>query len=32
MDGADVDWGDNYVDVETGDNRCLTFYFDEVKN
>ena len=30
--GADVDWGSNYVDIETGDNRCLTFYFDEVKN
>ena len=29
--GADVDYGDNYVDIETGDNRCLTFYFDEIK-
>jgi hypothetical protein len=28
--GADVDYGDNYVDIETGNNRALTFYFDEV--
>ena len=32
LEGADVDWGSNYVDIETGDNRCLCFYFDEVKN
>jgi hypothetical protein len=32
LEGADVDWGGNYIDVETGDNRCLCFYFDEVKN
>ena len=32
LEGADVDWGSNYVDIETGDNRCLAFYFDEVKN
>ena len=29
--GADVDYGDTYVDIETGDNRALTFYFDEIK-
>ena len=29
--GVDVDYGSNYVDIETGTNRCLTFYFDEVK-
>ena len=28
--GADVDYGTTYVDIETGENRCLTFYFDEV--
>lgn len=26
-----VDFGDTYVDVQTGRNRTLTFYFDEVK-
>jgi hypothetical protein len=31
MSGADVDYGDTYVDVQTGENRTLTFYFDEVK-
>ena len=30
--GADVDYGDTYVDVETGEDRTLTFYFDEIKN
>ena len=30
--GADVDYGDIYVDVETGKDRTLTFYFDEIKN
>lgn len=29
--GVDVIYGDTYVDVETGDNKTLTFYFDEVK-
>jgi len=29
---ADVDFGSHYVDVQTGENRTLTFYFDEVKN
>lgn len=27
---ADVDFNSTYVDVETGNNRALTFYFDEV--
>ena len=27
---VDVDFGDIYVDIETGNNRTLTFYFDEV--
>lgn len=30
-EGADVDFGDTFVDVECGNNRALTFYFDEVK-
>jgi hypothetical protein len=29
---ADVDYGGTYVDVETGWDRSLTFYFDEIKN
>jgi hypothetical protein len=28
--GAEVDYGSNYVDVKTGNNRTLTFYFDGV--
>ena len=28
--GADTLFGDKWVDIETGENRCLTFYFDEV--
>ena len=28
--GADVNYGDTYIDIETGDNRALTFYFDEI--
>lgn len=28
--GADVMYGDTYVDVEAGYNRSLTFYFDEL--
>ena len=31
MSGAEVDYGTTYVDVQTGENRTLTFYFDEVK-
>jgi hypothetical protein len=29
--GADVNYGETYVDVETGKNRTLTFYFDEIR-
>ena len=29
---ADVDYGSTYVDVETGWDRSLTFYFDDIKN
>jgi len=29
--GAIVEYGDIYVNIETGDNKALTFYFDEVK-
>ena len=28
--GADVMYGSTWVDIETADNRSLTFYFDEV--
>jgi hypothetical protein len=28
--GAEVDYGGSYVDVKTGNDRTLTFYFDEV--
>ena len=28
--GADFDAGGTYFDVETGNNRCLTFYFDDL--
>jgi hypothetical protein len=31
IEGASVDYGTTYVDVETGYDRTLTFYFDEVK-
>ncbi len=31
LEGADVSYGDTYVDVQTGENRALTFYFDEIK-
>ena len=31
MSGAEVDYDTTYVDVRTGENRTLTFYFDEVK-
>lgn len=30
--GAHVEYGDIYVNIETGDNKALTFYFDEIKN
>jgi hypothetical protein len=32
LEGKDFDSSYNYFDVETGNNRCLTFYFDEIKN
>lgn len=28
--GANVDYGNTYVDVQTGNDRTLTFYFDEL--
>jgi len=28
--GIDVDYGDTYVNISTGENRAMTFYFDEV--
>jgi len=30
--GADVNFGGNYIDVQTGKNRTLTFYVDELRN
>jgi len=30
--GADIMNGSTYFEVETSENRCYTFYFDEVKN
>ena len=32
LEGADVDYGDNYVDIQTGIDRTLTFYFDDLKD
>jgi hypothetical protein len=32
LEGAEVDWGGTYVDVKTGWDRSLTFYFEELKN
>lgn len=29
-EGADVDYGDTYIDVQTGHDRTLTFYIDEL--
>lgn len=29
--GADVDYGGTYVNIKTGENKALTFYFDEIK-
>lgn len=31
-EGAEVYYGDTYVNIPTGENRALTFYFDEVEN
>jgi hypothetical protein len=30
LNGADVDYGQTYIDVQTGENRSLTFYTDEL--
>jgi hypothetical protein len=30
--GAEYDIQNNYANIVTGNNRCLTFYFDEIKN
>jgi len=30
--GAEVDYGDTYIDIKTGNNRSLTFYIDELKS
>ena len=32
LKGVDVEYGKEYVNIETGDNRALTFYFDEIRN
>jgi hypothetical protein len=32
LNGANVDYDKTCVNIETGDNRALTFYFDEVRN
>jgi hypothetical protein len=29
--GADVDYGDTWIDVRTGQDRSLTFYIDDLK-
>jgi hypothetical protein len=31
LKGAEVDYGGTYIDVKTGQDRTLTFYFDEIK-
>ncbi len=31
-EGAEVAYGSTYVNISTGENRALTFYFDEVDN
>ena len=31
QNGADTIYGETYIDVETGPNKCLTFYIDELK-
>jgi hypothetical protein len=30
LSGADVDYGQTYIDVQTGENQALTFYTDEL--
>lgn len=32
LGGAEVEYGDTFVNVSTGKNKALTFYFDEIKN
>ena len=31
LEGAETDNGGTYLDVKTGNNRTLTFYFDDLK-
>lgn len=31
QEGAEYDNGDTYLDIKTGEDRTLTFYFDELK-
>ena len=31
LSGGDVDFGNNYIDIETGEDRTLTFYIDDLK-
>lgn len=31
LEGAEVEYGDNFINISTGENRALTFYFDEIK-
>lgn len=30
-EGAEYEFGPNYLNLVTGDNRCLCFYFDDIK-
>jgi hypothetical protein len=30
-EGADIFYGDTFMDIQTGKDRTLTFYFDELK-
>ena len=32
LEGANADYGSTYVDVQTGIDRTLTFYFDDLKD
>jgi hypothetical protein len=32
LKGVDVEYGDNYVDIQTGKDRTLTFYFDDIQD
>jgi hypothetical protein len=31
LEGAKTTYGDNYVNISTGNNKALTFYFDDLK-